>query len=959
MKKLLVSIFAMLLCAYHVSAQGGPPGGGGGLPGGGITSTDAPIGLPNIVPATPDAMAFMKYGEIPVGHYTGVPNISIPIYTITTKSGVQVPINISYHASGIKVDEKASRAGLGWSLSSPGIVSKNIIGMEDNGQNYPLYSTFNPNAPGADPLANTNYLYALGVTKGDDGGNTTPTDSGYDIYSYSFLGRSGKFFIDKNNKAHTIPHDQIKIEPLSGDTYKITDEQGNVYEFNSFSSNTSSSSCPPATLDAIANNFSKSTVLTKITTYTGEIINFNYRVFNYQYTLGVDETEYFKSTTFANPGCGMPSKKTCTKTMSHGESVLSSITYGQTTVNFLYSDDTSLKINGSNIRKDFVNNHALRKVTVNYNSQEIKDFELQYNYFDAQVDATADNYRLKLTKVIDNGLKTHEFTYNETVRLPKRLSYSQDFWGFYNGKSNGTLIPSMYYGSEYLSGADRNVDTAYTQANILTKITYPTKGSTTFTYENNNYYDTTTSSNVYGGGLRIAKLTNNDGNATTESFYNYNVEGTTQSSGIKQGSPVFSRIVENPPKDGVNPCKYIVRTNSSIYPVTSDIGKYVGYTHVTERKVSATSNSRVTYKFQNFGPDFYAGSYSTLTSHPTDYSWKKGKLIKKQVFNSDNTLLFKEENTYTFNNHFTSTSSDGIPNTDKLAVGYSIRIVKNDYTNGLLYTPATFEWDWYFIKSAWVQLTESTKTNYSANDSLQIKTKYFYENVNHTRLTKTEITDSKGNTVKSQMYYPHELSHTGLINKKRYGVLLKTERFDGSTKLSTQYTDYSYMAPDSLYLPKKISASKGSNALEDRVVFHTYYDNGNVKEVSKKDGTHIVYIWGYHDTQPIAKIENATFTDIPTSVYTAIVNASNADTSASAENTLRTELAKLRNAATSPNLVNAQITTYTYDPLIGVTSITDPRGQTVFYLYDSFNRLQYVKDNEGNIVSENQYNYKN
>jgi YD repeat-containing protein len=45
--------------------------------------------------------------------------------------------------------------------------------------------------------------------------------------------------------------------------------------------------------------------------------------------------------------------------------------------------------------------------------------------------------------------------------------------------------------------------------------------------------------------------------------------------------------------------------------------------------------------------------------------------------------------------------------------------------------------------------------------------------------------------------------------------------------------------------------------------------------------------------------------------------------------------------------------------LVGITSVTDPRGKTVYYKYDEFNRLEFVKDNEENILSKNQYNYKN
>ena len=55
-----------------------------------------------IIPPSPNAAAFAKYGNIPVSYYTGTANISVPIYTIQIRD-ISVPISLNYHTGGIKV----------------------------------------------------------------------------------------------------------------------------------------------------------------------------------------------------------------------------------------------------------------------------------------------------------------------------------------------------------------------------------------------------------------------------------------------------------------------------------------------------------------------------------------------------------------------------------------------------------------------------------------------------------------------------------------------------------------------------------------------------------------------------------------------------------------------------------------------------------------------------------------
>lgn len=55
---------------------------------------------------------------------------------------------------------------------------------------------------------------------------------------------------------------------------------------------------------------------------------------------------------------------------------------------------------------------------------------------------------------------------------------------------------------------------------------------------------------------------------------------------------------------------------------------------------------------------------------------------------------------------------------------------------------------------------------------------------------------------------------------------------------------------------------------------------------------------------------------------------------------------------------DAQMTSYTYKPIIGMTSATDPAGITIYYEYDSYNRLHSIKDYQGNIVQQYEYHYQ-
>ena len=83
---------------------------------------------------------------------------------------------------------------------------------------------------------------------------------------------------------------------------------------------------------------------------------------------------------------------------------------------------------------------------------------------------------------------------------------------------------------------------------------------------------------------------------------------------------------------------------------------------------------------------------------------------------------------------------------------------------------------------------------------------------------------------------------------------------------------------------------------------------------------------------PVAEIKNCTYEQVKnilgaTFIETLLDKSSPTTSEMSSINGLRNRLP------------NAHINTYTYSPLVGVTSVTDARGLTTYYTYDSTGRL--------------------
>jgi len=459
-----------------------------------ITAQPRSEQLLKVVPPSPNVASLGKYGEVPISLYTGVPNISIPLYEIKDGS-LDLPITLSYNAGGIKVEEIASSSGLGWTLNAGGIIGRTVRGLPDE------ISSWQPQLQD-----NTVENIILSGNSSKIQQLVKDVDAGYrdgeaDMYYYNFNQLSGKFFYDQKGVIHILPDKNLLISPVSNG-WKLTTEDGTVYTFNKVEE-VRSASCSGDQSNTVA------WFLTNIKSPDGKRdITFSYERANYTYQTLIGQIKYFSVNGTGNSCLQDPDP--CLGSQNYNTHRLVKIDFGDGYINFKYN----------NVRCDLMEDKSMDQMDIYTKSNQlIKRFKFQYSYFGNNSDGcniyTQNSKRLKLVSITEGSIATEKppyiFEYNEAINLPDRLSYAQDHWGYYNGKINNpylisTFTTTVFSGAQVtFPGADRRANPETAQAGILTKIKYPTGGETLFTYESNtvsdNYQEAQTTEQVLTFGV--------------------------------------------------------------------------------------------------------------------------------------------------------------------------------------------------------------------------------------------------------------------------------------------------------------------------------------------------------------------------------------------------------------------------------------------------------------------------
>ncbi|UKB86075.1 hypothetical protein LF887_10745 [Chryseobacterium sp. MEBOG06] len=671
------------------------------------------------------------------------------------------------------------------------------------------------------------------------------------------------------------------------------------------------------------------------------------------------------------------------------KALLSSIIYKGTKINFVYSDQNNLYKNidvfgsgGSTTPMAKPNQKKLDKIEVYSQNNLVNDISFTYDVYNTQYP------RIFLKKIQERGKSPFIFSYDSTnaANTPIPHTCALDYWGYYNGKltndpyfSTPKLIPGVTYynnGDFQYTSDERDPNFDYAKMYALTGVTYPTGGKSFFEYEPHQYsqrlerrFDNLFIPKLYSiigisGGTRIKKVYDFDSNTNQnirEFFYS---NDSNQSSGILMDWPRYYFKIR---KQINNSQIYPIAIDETVgYQVSSGFSKnlfessVINYSQVTEK---LTNKGSITDYYTSYidRPDRYInynnftikltdGTYtpspsvSNIFIMPDDTNIERGKLSKKLIRDENNNLL--EETNIVYNED---------PNRyDKFHLSINI-------SNAWAQKLKTYYYNNFVSKS--------TTKKYFGGNIVTTENNFFYDYNLHNMLVKSTVKQPDNTIEESIFKYSPELGNLYLKDKNIVGIPLENKLIkkndSGDQGKVVSFTQQIYPANQTeantktsgLPLPYSVLSTDLQNITKEEVAYDKYDLKGNLQQYTTKNGVSTTIIWGYNQTQPIARIEGAKLLDIQQSLIDAIVTASNIDASATANNDETPLLNALKTFR--DNLPAYQITTYTYDPLVGVRTITSPSGIRENYIYDSANRLEKVTDMDGKILKEIKYNYKN
>jgi len=975
----------------------------------------------NINASTPTTAALGQYGDLPVSLSSGVINISIPIHQISVP-GLTIPISLDYHASGIKVDQVATQVGLGWVLNAGGMLSQSTTGKDDLGSwALPTSSFFAPNTPTtyneAYPGGSvTDYEWLKNVL--DNCEDTEP-----DSWSYNFIGRSGQF-MEGDEGFISYPLDYFEIGGGVG-LITLTDNQGIRYEFGEedygFITN-----CSPSLEGCGWESTSRGYYLTKVITPMKDTVYFEYEGESLNYAHSWYEARY--RLTGGTSGCSissLPSDTQCVNANQGSALRLKKVTSSRgDVVEFTYSTTNRLDLPGSKRLESISVKNELNEV--------IRSFSLTHSFTQATrasglatTALAADvEYRLMLDAVTEAGKPPYEFEYMSG--LPHRLNMAQDFYGYFNGGSSmSTLIPSTSTPVTY-SGANRAPNGSHIAKGSLTKMTYPTGGSSTFTYE------------LAQMGMRIKQVKHYAATGQLSSTKVYEYEGFVSNGGYSSSS--FHQL-KMQRQDDLELGKMALECNYAIlssYPAAFEakLPLYAKYTKVIEYIDETGDMGKIEHYFTSpsdiantpsFSGGLYDKSYMAGLPKGTKEYRKEGSLYR---------LKRETEHKYKIYTSNPNTSNTGLITDSRkvLKATFTEPEILEDPFNGIPFFPARFQFVFYHLYSGYLGKEQTIIKTYAQDDHTKWRTdtvQTVHEPYYNVVLSETS-SQSVGSPQIRRTYYPFQFTATGTTHAPAYPIRETIESSAGSllegriqlykTVSGRQQLDAVRLWESSTLQSSAYSSSNPATGSywQTKLDATSYDTNGNLVYFELEGGKKVARIYDYAAQLMVAEVSGASLSGIAYSSFetdskggwtypTANVSTAQQKTGKRAyKGSTSSVISKsvpsgsyvvsfyARTASGSTTIMGQSVNTtwqlyhlpltgssisisvpasvfidelrlhpqgasmqsYTYKPLVGITSAAGADARVEVYEYDNYGRLEKIRDYLGRLRKQASYGFQ-
>lgn len=887
---------------------------------------------------SPSSQVYQRFTGYAPNLATGAVNVAIPLYTLKLGS-LSIPFNLSYQSNGIKPTDPFLPLGYGWTLQ-PGLrITRTIIGNPDDvtlDRNIDMHIPYD--------WSPTDDCYFDKMLNG------IQFDNMQDVFTICLPGGNVPFILKYTGsysgkaswKAITFDtpwkievlqerQDQPPFSLIHG--FKVTDENGIIYRFGNETGIVGGIQ-PYLEMSESTRPIPTSYLLRQIELPGKGDINFEWNI-NHIYPF--------------------PYSSSYQKMIDYTQSSQSSIPEDDEIVDYYDSGFTLAnsylkKITSDMVQISFGYHENLESITVTANDKTVKRIELNIE----------DRLLQKIS--IDND-EIYSFDYDE-----KRFMYTNccsDFCGYYDGRSNYRDIPSFNYKIPYtdktriIAGTNKEPSPYDMTANIIKRIIYPTGGSTSFEYEPNRIESfncggiSTNICGCIGGGLRICRTIEHSEIGDQKDIvkiYKYGRDESGYGNGtIYPGAD--SHIKEEfaywtTPVGSTDYYRYrrLSIMSSSLYSNYFVFNLPVWYDEVVEYSFAG----KTVYKYQydpdyleqapcndSFGGWVFHRDYPSYNIQEYNNIFQEGPLLtEKAEYDIDGKMVSYIKRQY-----------DLWQDLNERTTGlFLTRVATNaEYSTCGQYDFAGYDWMKVHISLQKYKLasTESMTDNVIQTQNYSYNKMYIFNPASVT----THGKDNK--VIKEKYIYPYDdaLEVTDdkrsdkelMLTGNRVTLPVRIQYFVNDSLAFQKTTQYKSVFYDSntghcpLIVPVREFFRIGDAPEECRISYPYYNEYGKISS-SITNGEKNVYIWGYKGMYPVAVIKNATYHEV-----IAILGEDFLKEIVNKIVPTFADMIQINNLRRT--LRNAMIYTYTYQPLIGLLSETDPAETTIYYSYDQAGRL--------------------